>query len=99
MKRTMTLIACAALCGCATHTTVQIDKRYDQDTGKLVGEIATTTKARTFWESTSRLTDFKVSQTEKTQGVSVGSLNQESSSTNMTAKLEALARIAEAMAR
>lgn len=89
-KLTVIPLFALALAGCASFSTTQVDERNKDGTTK----VTTTVKARTLWESRSALANFKASQTEKTQGASVGSLNQEASSTNAVRAIEALERIA-----
>lgn len=81
------LIAAIAFAGCASFTTTQTDERTNEKTGEKT-KITTQAKARTFWDSRSSLANFKASQTEKTQGASVGSLSQESSGTNTVEALK-----------
>lgn len=82
--------------GCSTFTTDQTDERINQKTGDKT-TIRTRVKARTFWESKSALTNFKASQTERAQGATVGSLNQEVTATNAVQVLNALRGILEAL--
>lgn len=92
------LLLCAGLAlatGCAMFQTTQKDQRYEG--GKKTGKITTRATAFTFWESKSALANFKASQTEKTQGASVGSLNQEGGGTNTAATVSALAELLRAL--
>lgn len=86
-------MACAfALVGCARFSTKQTDQSYD-DTGKPQRAITTKVTATTFWASSSQLANFKASQTDKTQGANVGSLNQSADAgTNVANLAEAIAR-------
>jgi len=86
--KTIALLAVVALCGCAHFTTKQTDVRNGETT-----TITTKVTGWTFFDSKSQLANFKASQTEKTQGASVGSLTQESSGTNTVAALNAIAEI------
>lgn len=96
MKSTFLLcILATALAGCARFSTTQKDIRYEN--GKKVGEITTKASGTTFGTSKSALANFKATQTEKSQGATVGGLNQESSGTNAVAFLEALAKLAAAV--
>lgn len=80
--KTIAILFCAvALCGCANFTTKQIDRSFNEN-GKVIREIITQASASTFIESKSALANFKASQTDKTQGASVGSLSQDSNATN-----------------
>ena len=80
-------ITASVVSGCASFKTVQIDERNEQ-TGE--GRIETRVAARTLFTSKSTLTQFKASQTEKSQGAEVGGLTQQSSGTNAVKALEAL---------
>jgi|SRR6478736_3589981 len=80
MKSLIPLAAILALTGCARFTTNQTDASYEN--GKLVRQVTTKATSTTFIESKSQLTNFKASQTDKTQAATVGSLNQESNATN-----------------
>lgn len=80
MKTTIILICAIALCGCANFSTRQTDESYEN--GQLIRRVTTTASACTLIESKSQLANFKASQTDKTQGASVGSLSQESNATN-----------------
>lgn len=89
------LLSTALLTGCATYETTQIDKSITTDPKTLLSttrEVSTTVKARTFWDAKSELAKFRASQTDKTQSTSVGSLSSESTSTNVNAILESVAR-------
>lgn len=78
--------------GCASFTTDQRDISYDPKTGEK-REIITRATARTFAASKSALQNWKASQTDKSQGASVGQLNQESQATET---LKAVAEILKA---
>lgn len=67
--------------GCAHFITKQTDTSYD-DQGHPQRAITTTAKATTFFDAGSQLANFKANQTDKSQGATVGSLNQASSGTN-----------------
>jgi len=62
--------------GCARFTTVQTDVSVDQDGSSRT--ITTRATAYTLFASRSALANWKASQTDKTQGASVGTLTQES---------------------
>lgn len=74
------LFACAAAsvlaAGCARFTTTQKDIRDGERT-----EVVTKVSAHTLFNSNSQLGNFSASQTDKTQGAKVGSLQQESRAT------------------
>ncbi len=74
--------------GCARFGTWQTDYSYDAETGNLIRQNTTKVKATTFFEAKSELSKFKALQTDKSQSTAVGSLGQESSSTNLTALVE-----------
>lgn len=78
--------------GCASFKTTQIDERTDPD-GQST-KISTRVAARTLFTSKSSLSQFRATQTGKSQGAAVGSLTQESSGTNAVRAIEALERIA-----
>ena len=84
MKRLIpaAVLLIAVLTGCAHFSTLQTDRFYDSETGKLAGEKTTRAASYTFFDSKSALTAFKASQTDKTQGASVGGLAQEAYGTN-----------------
>lgn len=82
--------------GCASFSTTQEDCSYGTN-GIPERKIVTRNKARTFWDAKSALASFTATQTDKTQSTKVGSLSQESASTNITAQLEALAKILQAL--
>lgn len=78
--------------GCGTLTTEQRDISYEQ--GVVSRELVTKNKVRTFWDSKSALTAFNSLQTDKSQTTKIGSLNQESSATNVIALTEAVVEAA-----
>jgi len=82
MKRLIALALLVASSGCAHFSTLQTDRFYDSETGKLASEKTTHASSYTFFDSKSALTAFKASQTDKTQGASVGTLAQEAYGTN-----------------
>lgn len=71
-----------SLPACARFTTRQTDISTVSTNGIPTRTITTEATARTFFDAKSQLTNFKATQTDKTQGASVGSLNQESSGSN-----------------
>lgn len=91
----LTLALIIAAGGCAHFTTTQHDDSYES--GKKVRTISTKASAYTFWEAKSALANFKATQSDKTQGASVGTLNQEASTTNLTGQLEAVVKIINAL--
>jgi hypothetical protein len=82
------VLAVSVMAGCARFKTIQIDERRAAN-GEST-KIETHVSASTLWTSKSQLANFKASQTEKSQGASVGSLSQESSGTNTVRALEAI---------
>lgn len=91
MKHLITVIPLCILCGCASFSTNQKDVSYDEKTGTKIREITTTATATTIWES-KQLTQWKASQTDKTQGASVGSSQESIAATNTANLIESIAR-------
>lgn len=91
MKRLLALGALLLMAGCANFSTTQTDTSYNEQ-GQLQRKITTQASASTLFDARSELAKFKATQTDKTQSASVGSLNQESSSTNMNLIFEAIGR-------
>ena len=83
MKLTLTTMLALTFVGCARFTTTQTDVSPERT-------VTTKATAWTFGTSKSALANFKASQTDKTQGASVGSLSQESSGTNVVQALQAI---------
>lgn len=79
----LTLLALTFV-GCARFTTTQTDVSPERT-------VTTKATAWTFGTSKSALANFKASQTDKTQGASVGGLHQESNGSNLTAIVEKVA--------
>jgi hypothetical protein len=92
MKMTLLLLVGILFTGCAKFRTVQFDNRYNED-GSLRGEIVTKATAYTLFSSR-QLANWKASQTEKSQGASVGVEQQ--GATNSVAVLNAIAEILKA---
>ncbi len=84
MKKLSLICAAAILSGCAHYKTVQQDISYDIK-GAPTRQIETTVTATTLFDSSSSLAKFRANQTDKSQGTSVGSLEQGASSTNAAA--------------
>ena len=83
MKKIIGIIAAIVLCaGCANFKTLQTDDSFDPVTGKCIRRIRTSAGATTVFEGQSRLATWKASQTDKTQGATVGGLAQEATATN-----------------
>ena len=73
--------------GCARFSTTQSDTSYDQ--GQPSREVTTRATASTFFASKSALASWKATQTDKTQGASVGNLALESNAgTNLNSLVE-----------
>jgi len=87
MKKLLPLIAAAFLTGCATYTTKQSDISPERS-------ITTEVTVRTFWDSNSQLANSAATQTDKSQSAKLGTLNQTSTSTNITEQLEILLKLA-----
>ena len=82
MKTIALLGALLLLAGCARFGTTQYDKRtvtYDPKTHEKIGEtteVGTHAAGYTLFSGSSKLASWSASQTEKTQGAKVGSLEQ-----------------------
>ncbi len=81
------------IAGCARFSTSQADLNYGPD-GKPLRKITTRATAYTFGTSKSQLANFKASQTDKTQGATVGSLTQESNASNAVHIVQAVTEAA-----
>jgi hypothetical protein len=101
-------ILCAAVLagfttGCATFTTDQKDISYEAITNGTrvasvpIREIRTRSTARAFWDAKSALASFKASQTDKTQGMTLGGLAMESSGTNAVQVLKEIKEIVQSL--
>ena len=73
--------------GCASTTTEQSETAPDGTIKK------TRVRAFTFWDSKSDLATLRTTSTDKSQGVAIAGLAQESTSTNATAQLQILADV------
>lgn len=94
-KITVALIA-LALVGCARFSTKQTDMSYDES-GKPQRSVTTRASAYTVFSANSKLAQWKASQTDKTQGATVGGLEQSSTGTNAVLVMDRIARIVEAL--
>lgn len=77
MKMLFAIVALSFTVGCARFSTTQKDLSYEN--GQPQRQITTHAAAYTLLASKSALASWKASQTDKTQGASVGGLAQESS--------------------
>lgn len=73
--KTIAMLAVLLLAGCASFKTVQEDRRTNEKTGEN-SMVITTAKGWTFFSGSSKLASWKATQTEKTQGASVGGVEQ-----------------------
>lgn len=74
--KTFLLSVALCLCGCTTFRSDQV--KTDPD-----GTVTESHQVvRTFWDSKSAVAKLRASTTDKTQGLTVGSIDQESSGTN-----------------
>lgn len=90
-KLTLGVCLLLVLPGCARFSTTQTDNSYEN--GEQVRQITTKASAYTFWASKSALATWKATQSDKTQGASVGGLSQSAdATTNMASMVEAIAR-------
>ncbi len=89
------MIALLGLVGCAHFQTTQTDTTTDKS--GVVSSRTTRASATTFLDAKSDLAKFKALQSEKSQSASVGTLGQESSGTNITSSVQALANLVNAL--
>lgn len=82
--------------GCARFSTKQVDLRQNEQTGETT-KVTTKASAFTLLDGKSKLANFKASQTDKSQGASVGSLEQEATATNALQALRAIEAIAKSI--
>lgn len=87
----ITLVVCALLCGCS-HFSSTVTEMGTNGVKKV-----TTVHATTFFDSKSELAKVSSGQTDKSQRVAIGALNQEASGTNAVAVLNALAGVVGAL--
>lgn len=88
MRGALLTIALLWLSGCSVFHTVQTDTSYGKDINPERA-IVTKVTAYTLFSSSSELTKFKASQTDKTQNTSVGGLAQDANTTNLVNALGA----------
>lgn len=87
MRTAIAIVTASTLLGCARFDTAQTDIRESKNEKTT---ITTKASAITFFNARSTLANFKAAQTEKSQGATVGSLNQDSASTNLNQIVEAV---------
>lgn len=93
MKTLIPAIALALIVtGCARFHTTQSDKRWEDTNGVSRTEIVTKAGSYTLFSSKSQLANFKATQTEKSQGATVGLLTQQGA-TNVVGALIEINRI------
>ena len=85
------IVLCLGMAGCSTFSTTQVDERIDAKTGEKT-TVTTKAASTTFFDSHSALSQFRAIQTEKSQQATVGSLNQDTSGTNVTKLIEIIVR-------
>lgn len=81
-KKATILVVLVAAAGCARFRTVQTDTTTDAN--GVTRTIVTRASATTFAASKQALANWKASQTDKTQGASVGSVSQETDASKLT---------------
>lgn len=86
MKRYLALVLFSA--GCASFKNEQIKTEPDGT------RIESRQRIVTFWDSRSEIAKLRASTTDKTQGLTVGAISQESESTNTVALIEAVTEAA-----
>lgn len=79
-------IVSITIVGCSRFSTQQKDESYDSE-GRPMRAISTKASAYTFFSGKSALTQFKASQTDKTQGATVGNLTQDGGQTNQVSDI------------
>lgn len=86
LRYVIVFLACTS---CAHFSTKQTDISFDSDGSRRT--ITTEASATTFWSSSSELSKFRATQTDKTQSASVGSLSQQGNEpTNTLSIIEAI---------
>ena len=90
----LSLVAALTVSGCARFRTIQKDISTQPD--GVTRTIETRASATTFAASKQALAQWKASQTDKTQGASVGSVSQESDATSLLSALITLGKVAAA---
>ena len=80
------IVLCALTTGCARFSSTVTERTLPDG----VVERVTVVKATTVFDSKSELAKLSSGQTDKSQKVSIGSLNQESSATNAVTLIESV---------
>lgn len=84
MRNVINILIALTLTGCAGFKTKQTDTTITHPDGTEERKITTEAKGGTFAASKSALANWKATQTDKSQGASVGSLTQESDASSLT---------------
>ena len=87
MRPAIAILTVALLSGCAQFSTHQTDVTTTSADGTETRTITTRASGRTFAASRQALATWKATQTDKSQGASVGGLNQESDASGLTKAL------------
>lgn len=96
MKRQLSLLCLLlVLSGCARFSTKQVDVSYEYGAQYPTRKITTKASAIAFFESSSKLAQFKAANTDKSQTASISGLDQAANGTNVVAALNAIATIVE----
>ncbi len=86
MKTILLALCVVVLAGCARFKSTVTEIEYPDGSKERV----TVVRASTFFESQSELAKLSSGQTDKSQKISIGALNQESTATNATSLVEAV---------
>lgn len=91
MKKVMIVVVSVALVGCAHFKTRQVNNTYDPKTGNITARTTTTAGATTVFDANSTLAKFHALQSDKSQGATVGGLDQAATSAGVVAIIQAAA--------
>ncbi len=94
MKKSTTLLFLIAITGCAHFQTSQTDT---ETINGVTNTRTTRASATTLFDAKSDLAKFKASQSDKTQSATVGTLGQESTTTNLASNVSALTGLINAL--
>ena len=86
MKTFLLVVCLAVLPGCARFKSTVTETEYPDGSKERV----TIVRASTFFESRSELSRLSSGQTDKSQKISIGALNQESTATNAVNLMESV---------